>query len=256
MSSEIGPAALSDALERRTAALDCAQLRSEFERQGEFIAIENFLPEELLKSMLATLPLLEPQVHRNFIPGHKKGGSISCYDLDQHAPLFGAFYRLPAFKQLLAELTQEKLQYCPPNDPHTYALYYYTEPGDHIGFHYDTSYYKGKRYTILLGLVDDSSCELEYELFRDQPDRDSVQGSMALAPGTLVVFNGDRLWHRITPAGPNERRIALTLEFLTSLEMHPLRRFVSNMKDAIAYFGFRQVFSGAAARRDNHSRPN
>jgi hypothetical protein len=24
--------------------------------------------------------------------------------------------------------------------------------------------------------------------------------------------------------------------------MHPLRRFVSNMKDAIAYFGFRQTF--------------
>ena len=24
--------------------------------------------------------------------------------------------------------------------------------------------------------------------------------------------------------------------------MHPLKRFVSNMKDAIAYFGFRRVF--------------
>jgi hypothetical protein len=27
--------------------------------------------------------------------------------------------------------------------------------------------------------------------------------------------------------------------------MHPLRRFMSNMKDAIAYFGFRQVFTRA-----------
>jgi hypothetical protein len=27
--------------------------------------------------------------------------------------------------------------------------------------------------------------------------------------------------------------------------MHPLRRFVSNMKDAIAYFGFKQVFTKA-----------
>jgi hypothetical protein len=49
---------------------------------------------------------------------------------------------------------QAKLSLCPENDPHSCALYYYTEPGDHIGFHYDTSYYKGARYTILMGLVD------------------------------------------------------------------------------------------------------
>ena len=36
-------------------------------------------------------------------------------------------------------------------------LYYYTEAGDHIGYHYDTSYYKGSRYTILMGLVDKST---------------------------------------------------------------------------------------------------
>jgi len=30
--------------------------------------------------------------------------------------------------------------------------------------------------------------------------------------------------------------------------MHPLRRFMSNMKDAIAYFGFRQVFARALRR--------
>ena len=59
----------------------------------------------------------------------------------------------------------------------------------------------------------------------------------------LVVFNGDRLYHRVTPCRAGERRVALTLEYVTSLEMHPVRRFVSNMKDAIAYFGFRQVFS-------------
>jgi hypothetical protein len=30
--------------------------------------------------------------------------------------------------------------------------------------------------------------------------------------------------------------------------MRPWRRFISNMKDAIAYFGFRQVFRQLAAR--------
>lgn len=237
-------ALLVDALK----ALDVAVLKREFDSQNEFIAIENALPEAVLKPLLDALPKLEDRIHRNFIPGHKKGGSISRFDLDQHAPAYSDFYAATALLDFFRHLTTPELKFCPPEDPHTYALYYYTEQGDHIGYHYDTSYYKGQRYTVLLGLVNDSSCQLEYELYRDDPRRDAVAGSLALEPGSLVVFNGDKLWHRISPAAVGERRIALTLEYVTDLEMHPLRRFVSNMKDAIAYFGFRQVFSRSRGR--------
>lgn len=235
-------------LDTALAALDAAALRKEFDAQNEFIAIENALPAAAIAPLLDALPDLAPRVHRNFIPGHKKGGSISRFELDQHAPDYAAFYAAPALLEFLRAVSGAPLMFCPPDDPHTYALYYYTEPGDHIGFHYDTSYYKGARYTVLLGLVDESGCRLEYELFRDDPERTSRTGALALEPGSLVLFNGDKLWHRISPAAAGERRIALTLEFVTNLEMDPFRRFVSNMKDAIAYFGFRQVFSRRARR--------
>ncbi len=230
------------------AGWDDAALAAEFNANGEFIALTEFLPPALLATLTMSLPALESHVHRNFIPGHKKGGSISRYALDAHAPAFTALYREPALRTFLERLCGKPLLYCPADDAHAYALYYYTEPGDHIGYHYDTSYYKGARYTVLLGLIDESSCKLEYELFHDQPTRTPVPGAMSLAPGTLVVFNGDKLWHRITPAAAGDRRIALTLEYVTSHAMHPVRRFVSNMKDAIAYFGFRQVFSGSRRR--------
>jgi choline kinase len=42
----------------------------------------------------------------------------------------------------------ERLHASPSGDPHAYALYFYTEPGDHIGWHYHTSYYAGRRYTL------------------------------------------------------------------------------------------------------------
>ena len=234
-----------DGLRDHLAALDLAALHGQFESSDEFLTIENFLPEAELRTLLAALPPLEPHIHRNFIPGHKKGGSISRYELDHHAPAFPSFYRSGALLTFLEGLCGRPLMHCPADDPHAYALYYYTEAGDHIGFHYDTSYYKGARYTVLLGLVDDSSCRLEYELFRANDQRATVNGAISIAPGTLVVFNGDKVWHRVTPAALGERRVVLTLEYLTSLGMHPLRRFVSNMKDAIAYFGFRQVFSTA-----------
>ena len=45
----------------------------------------------------------------------------------------------------------DDLHLCPDEDPHACALYFYTEAGDHMGYHYDTSYYTGARYTVLFG---------------------------------------------------------------------------------------------------------
>jgi hypothetical protein len=43
--------------------------------------------------------------------------------------------------------------------------------------------------------------------------------------------------------------VSLTFEYLTDPRMHPWRRVISNMKDAVAYFGFRQVFRRATKGR-------
>lgn len=230
----------------RTAAIssrwDLDALKQAFVAQGEFLIIADFLEPPLLQTLLDQLPKLRGEVHRNYIPRHKKGGSIGRHCLDRLAPAFGQLYRDAELMRALDHITGRSLLPCPGTDPHTYALYYYTEPGDHIGWHYDTSYYRGERYTVLIGLVDRSSCRLEYQLYRDQPGRNPEEGSLALEPGTMVLFNGDKLYHRITPLAAGEERIVLTLEYLTNAGISPFQRFVSNMKDAIAYFGFRGAF--------------
>ena len=141
-----------------------------------------------------------------------------------------------------------KLSLCPENDPHSCALYYYTEPGDHIGFHYDTSYYKGARYTILMGLVDKSTqCKLVCELFKDDPVKSPKHLELITHPGDLVIFNGDKLWHAVTPLGEGEERITLTMEYVTDPDMGTIKRLYSNLKDSFAYFGLRTVFKQAFA---------
>ena len=60
-------------------------------------------------------------------------------------------------------------------------------------------------------------------------------------PVSMVIFNGDRFWHAVTPLGEGEERIMLTMQYVTNLEMGPFKRFVSNIKDAVAYFGFSSV---------------
>ena len=226
----------------RDAGLEAGQRRSEAEVGAE--------PEgDVVVRRSADVERVRPAIHRSYIPRHKKGGSVSYYTLVEHAPAITALYRAPAFVELLASVTGRPLQPCPASDPHACALYFYTEPGDHIGFHYDTSYYRGERFTVLVGLIEQSSSRLACQLYKNVAGREPVDLDLKTDPGTLVLFNGDKLWHSITPLGAGEERVSLTLEYVTDPSMPALRRFVSNMKDAIAYFGLRTVFFGGRRRK-------
>jgi len=143
---------------------------------------------------LAEACQVEPQTVRKIIPRYNKSGSIGFHDLADGAPTVLALYRSPTFKALLEEIVGRRLATCPENDAHACALYFYTEAGDHIGWHYDTSLYDGERFTVLVGLSDNSSGRLLAQLYKDVPGRDCE----ALALATLA-------WH----LRPLQRRQAL-----------------------------------------------
>jgi hypothetical protein len=242
------------AVASRLGRFDNAQLRKQFADQGAFLYLDDFLAPEVTAQLVASARGLLGEVNRNYLPGHKQGGSVSRHTIDRLAPFIAGLYRSKELIGWLEQLTGDKLMESPADDPHAYALYYYTRAGDHIGWHYDTSYYDGRRYTLLLGVIDESSCRLDYELHTRNPDVPDAPGSVQIPPGGLVFFDGDKLRHRISPAGENEMRVSLTFEYVTDPNMRPWRRVISNLKDAIAYFGFRQVFSQFARR--NRARRN
>jgi hypothetical protein len=57
-----------------------------------------------------------------------------------------------------------------------------------------------------------------------------------------VVFDGDRLWHAVSPLGDGEERIVLAMEYVTDPHMPLLGRAISAVKDSVAYFGIRSLF--------------
>lgn len=246
---------MTEALAAGLQGLDLPDLRRQFLSQGGFLYLPQFLPDALTRALVEAVAAVGSAVNRNYLPGHKQGGSVSRHAIDQLAPRIAQLYRSPALIGWLSELAGQPLQVSPRDDPHAYALYFYTEPGDHIGWHYDTSYYAGRRYTVLLGIIDESSCRLDYQLHTRTPAVAAVAGSVQIPPGGLVFFDGDALRHRISPLAAGERRVSLTFEYLTDARMHPWWRFVSNMKDSLAYFGFRQVFGARPVRRRAGPRP-
>ena len=52
---------------------DEAELRRQYSAQDEFVVVNDFLPAEVLEQWESHLPSLVPQIHRNYLPGHKKG---------------------------------------------------------------------------------------------------------------------------------------------------------------------------------------
>jgi hypothetical protein len=225
-------------------AADPIRLRPAHLEREEFTVLEEFLGAAALAPLVAEANALRGRINRNFVPGIKKGGSVSYFDVRRHAPTIHALYHSPEFIAWLSALTGATLLTCPESDAHACALYYYTEAGDHIGWHYDTSFYRGQRFTVLLGLVQHSRSELVARLYHKSGARPEEEVRVASHPGTLVVFNGDRCWHMVTPCGAGEDRVMLSMEYVTDRHMGLLPRLVSTVKDAVAYFGIRALLPG------------
>jgi hypothetical protein len=238
--------AFTDEIDAAVDRLDAARLEREYRAQDEFLVVPRFLPPAAVGVLLDDVRRLEPGVNRNYIPRHKKGGSVSHFAIAEEGPALLALYRSDRFRRFLGCLVRADLHLCPDEDPHACALYFYTEAGDHMGYHYDTSYYKGARYTVLLGLEQESSSRLLCRLHTRQPGRPPVEVAVATDPGTMVVFNGDKVYHGVSPSRKGERRVVFTMEYVTSREIGRAQRLFSDLKDAFAYFGLGALWRSRA----------
>jgi alkylated DNA repair dioxygenase AlkB len=218
--------------------LDLRGARRCYRDQNEFVMLDRFLTRPVVNQLLREMDVLASDVNRKYVPGHKKGGSVSFYVLLNHAPAILSLYRSPAWLMFLSRLVEAPLMLCPEDDPHSCVLYFYTQPGDHIGFHYDTSYYKGKRYTVLISLIERSEhCRLVARVRKRGETEEIRETRIPMDPCTVALFNGDKLWHAVTPLGEGEERIILTLQYVTNQEMGPFKKMFPDLKDAFAYFG-------------------
>jgi hypothetical protein len=225
--------------ERGIRRWDVASRVRDYRDRDELLVVPHAIADDDVDRLVAAAERLRPRVVRKSVPGYKKSGSVSALDVRALAPEIVALYENPTLIAALSEVAGAPLLPCPARDLHATALYYYTEPGDGIGWHFDASHYKGARYTVLVGIVNRTEkSRLLCTLNKKEPAKEQTELSIATDPGTLVFFNGDRLWHSVSKLGDDEERIVLTLEYVTDTRMNPVRRWISDFKDAATYFGF------------------
>ena len=71
---------------RAIEGVDLRETRRCYRDQDEFVVLDRFLTRPAVDLLLLEVDSLAPGVNRNYVPGHKKGGSVSFYALLSQAP--------------------------------------------------------------------------------------------------------------------------------------------------------------------------
>lgn len=219
----------------RLGALDLERLRDGFFADGELVVLPALLPAAFVERVLAEIDAAEPR--RSRIPLVRAAQHVGWRTLQRISPRSTALYRSPVFLDWMSALVGRPMQAKDPADDHACATYEYTRAGDHMRPHYDTCGCEdGASYTQLLSLHDHSSQRLVVDL-HTRSDRPVERRSIRTSPGTLVVFCGSKVLHSVTPLGPGERRVILSMSYASDPTMKPWKRLFENVKDAVLYFG-------------------
>lgn len=181
------------------------------------------------------------QSERSYIPAHKKGGTVAYEALHHKAPLLVALYRSTAMRRLCSAIIGEPLECTPVHDQSSCSLLWYDRPGDHIDWHHDYNFYNGRHFTVLIPLVNEGP-DGRLSSVRLLAERAGGEAELPTAPNTLIVFEGARVRHKVTPLGTGERRLMLSMTYCTDPRDSALKRTGRRLKDT-AFFGIRALWT-------------
>jgi len=229
---------------RLASSVPSRALRDRFARE-RIIVIDDFLDRESLAEMQQECLRSGNMVERSYIPGHKKGGTLSYEAVHRHAPNCLAFYHSSALREHLGQIVGTAIETTPDHDQSSCSLLYYDRPGDHIGWHYDYNFYRGRHFTVLLSLFNraeqEQSGSSPTSTGNLQCKKNGRLSTLPTVENSLVIFEGQRVFHRATAVSENQLRVMLSMTFCTDPRTNRLKELARRLKDT-AYFGTRVLF--------------
>lgn len=208
---------------------------------NQLAVVTDFLPEaSFAKLRAATVQLLGPE--RSFVPAHKKGGTIAYETLIATAPLAVALYHSTALKEFVSRVVGARIYPTPINDQSSLSLLVYDRPGDHIGWHFDHNFYRGRHFTLLLAIHNEGSSEggLSHATLKAQAGASEID--VPTPANTLVLFEGAKVRHKVTPLLDGERRIILSMTYCADPRARWWQGASRRIKDT-AFFGLRALWT-------------
>lgn len=202
--------------------------------------VGEFLSSELIEAIRTEIAPLVAE--RSFIPGHKQGGTVAYERLIAHAPVTVGFYHSAEFQTFISRTVGVRVQPTPVCDQSSLSVLVYSRPGDHIGWHYDHNFYQGRHFTVLLIIRNEGADQKQLSHCVLSINRHGKVATIPTPANSLVVFEGARILHMVTPVRENETRIALSMTYCTNDRAWWWQGIARRMKDT-AFFGLRALWT-------------
>jgi len=209
---------------------------------GRLASVSNILPPDLLARIRQEVGRLSA-TERTYLPTHKKGGAIAYETLCAHAPSIVELYLSPALQHLVATIARvDRVVPTPLHDQSSCSVLVYEKPGDHIGWHYDHNFYKGRHFTVLIPIVNCGADAGGVSAAKLMVKLAGQERTIAAPANTMVLFEGARVLHKVTPIRDGERRVVLSMTYCTDPRNSVLQGIARRIKDT-AFFGIRALWT-------------
>jgi hypothetical protein len=179
---------------------------------------------------------------RSYLPMHKKGGTVANETITRQAPELAALYLGPLLRDLVARITGVEVVPTPVHDQSSLSLLVYERPGDHINWHFDHNFYRGRHFTLLIPLVNHGTDIDRLSHARLIARVGGEERVVATPPNTIVLFEGAKVLHKVTPIHDGERRIVLSMTYTTDPAAAWWQGVLRRFKD-IGFFGLRALWT-------------
>ena len=176
----------------------------------QIIYIENFLNYDFFYDLQKTFNDTKYETINNIF---RKGNGISFLNLHKHKDYYNLL-SLYYSEELILEINKILniyLQRLSLNDNNACSLLIYTNKGDYIDWHYDISSLYGKRYTLLLTLINKNNITNELSENEFIYKLNNVENKIKLKENSLILFEGNKVLHKSTPINNNEKRIIFSM---------------------------------------------
>ncbi len=203
--------------------------------------VTDFLSPTLLAAITRDAEkLVAPE--RSYIPTHKKGGTVAYETIIANAPALVELYQSREMREYVSRLVGVAVRPTPVFDQSSLSVLCYDRPGDHIGWHYDHNFYRGRHFTVLLPVVNRGGAEAGLSHARLTAKVREAEVDIATPPNKLVVFEGARVLHKVAPIIANERRLVVSMTYCVDPREGFWQGLARRVKDT-AFFGVRALWT-------------
>jgi hypothetical protein len=206
-----------------------------------FASLTDFLPVPVFTQLRDQIETLV-QHERSFIPTHKKGGTVAYETIIARAPKVASLYHSPALLEFVSRTVGVRVEPTPLHDQSSLSVLFYDRPGDHIGWHYDHNFYRGRHFTVLMPMVNRGTAEGGLSHARLEARLASGETYVATPPNSFVIFEGARVHHRVVPIAEGERRVVLSMTYCADPRSTVSKAVARRVKDT-AFFGVRALWT-------------